>query len=174
MRAGCSRGPREVWPRSEFPTDLFWGQKSSVKSPPHQTPGPSSGIKSEITSFHYETGSRSPQSALRSSPPSFRLFQKVGAAVECRLPTGPPPRRSWGRPQVASQPRPPLTSTAPLHAQPRAAPSAPQARRPAPACRARPLGAARYDPAPPPRRPRPGLAPARPKWAVQRGGGSEG
>lgn len=49
--------------------------------------------------------------------------------MECRLPTGPPPRRSWGRPQAASQPRRPLTSAALLHAQPRAAPSAPQARR---------------------------------------------
>lgn len=95
----------------------------------------------------------------------------MGAAGGCRLPTGPPPRRSWGRPQVTSRPRPPLTSAAPLHARPRAAPSAPQARRPAPA-RARPLGAARPGPAfaAPPARP----APVRPEWAVQRGGGVRG
>lgn len=49
----------------------------------------------------------------------------------------------------------PLTSTALLHAQPRAAPRASPASCPASA-RARPLGAAWPDPAPPPRRPPPG------------------
>lgn len=66
----------------------------------------------------------------------------------------------------------PLTSTALLHAQPRAAPRAPPASRPASA-RARPLAAA--GPNPPRLRGAPcGATPARPEWAVQRGGGVPG
>lgn len=115
LRAGCSRGPREVWPRSEFPTDLFWGQKSSGKSPPHQTPGPSTGIKSEITSFHYKTGSREPPirppeftpllpplpesggSCGMPPPHGTSAAQKLGAPpgrLPAPAPPSPPPRRS--------------------------------------------------------------------------------
>lgn len=66
----------------------------------------------------------------------------------------------------------PLTSTAPLHAQPRAAPRAPPASRPASA-RARPLAAA--GPSPPRLHGAPcGATPARPEWAARRGGGVPG
>ncbi|XP_062070255.1 serine/arginine repetitive matrix protein 1-like [Lepus europaeus] len=83
----------------------------------------------------------------------------------------PPPRRRraevGGDPGSPPGPGLPLTSAALLHAQPRAAPSAPQARRPAPA---RPGRA----PPPPRRRPRPGPVPSRPEWAARRGGGVRG
>lgn len=92
--------------------------------------------------------------------------------MECHLPTGPPPRRSWGRPQGRLPAPVPLTSTARLHAQPWEAPRAPPASRPAPT-RARPLGAAWRDPAPPPRRPPQGR-PRPAEWAVQCGGGVPG
>lgn len=93
-------------------------------------------------------------------PPPSASSRKWGQLWNAASPRDLRRAEVGGAPRSPPSPGPPLTSTAPLHAQPRAAPSAPPARRPAPACRARPLGAAGSDPAPPPRRPRPG--PARP------------
>lgn len=90
--------------------------------------------------------------------------------MECRLPTGPPPRRSWGRPQVASQPRPPPH----LHrAAPCSAPGRPQRSTGAPRGSSLPRAATRSGPV------RPGPAstapPARPgPRPAQVGGAARG
>lgn len=112
--AGAEGGLAEV----EFPTDLFRGQRSSGESPPHQTPGPSSGIKSEITSFSTRQEAGSPQSALRSSTPSFRLFQKVGQLWNAASPRDLAAQKLGGAPRSPPSPGPPPHLHPPLHAQP--------------------------------------------------------
>ncbi|XP_014641310.1 PREDICTED: basic salivary proline-rich protein 2-like [Ceratotherium simum simum] len=100
--------------------------------------------------------------------------QLVGAAVECHLSNGPPPRRSGGRPRSPPSPGPGPPSPPPRCSMlspgpPQRSTGAPPGSSPRAATRSSPA-----DPAPPPRRPPPGPTPTRPEWAVQRGGGVRG
>ncbi|XP_038295639.1 basic proline-rich protein-like isoform X1 [Canis lupus familiaris] len=159
MRCGSGKG--NPWP-SPAPPEWSRGPSTHTHSP-LVGPGAAGGSWA-LGAAGARAGSRDPQRPLRASPLSPLL----------RLPTGPPPRRSWGRPRVASQPWPPLTSAAPLHARPGPPPALHRR-----AARLRPArghseapGPARPGPASaaPPARP----APVRPEWAAQRGGGVRG
>ncbi|XP_041586898.1 basic proline-rich protein-like [Vulpes lagopus] len=124
-----------------------------------------------MTSSHSPTGSRDPQPTLPGLPRLSPLPLRGGG---CRPP--PPHRPSaaqkLGAPPVASQPWPPLTSAAPLHARPGPPPAL--HRRAARLQPARPLGGARPGPAPPPRRPRPDRPPAARVGGAARGRGPRG
>lgn len=182
LRAGSSWGPREVWPRSEIPRTCFGGRRVGESLPLTKLQGPSSGIKSGITSSHserQEAGSPPTHPPESTPPPSPAASIKWGQLWNAASP------RDLRRGEVGGAPRPPPSPGAPSPP-PRCSmlsPGPPPAlhRRAAWLQPARPTrsGPARPGPAPPPQRPRPGPArpgpaPARLEWAAQRWGGSGG